>query len=50
MNNQYVLSVTDKKVDHMGQIDELTLLYDFCSLGARGLCISCVAKTRQKRL
>ena len=27
MNNQYALSVTEKKVDHMGEIDdELTLL------------------------
>ena len=32
MNNQYCLSVNEKKVDHMGQIDdELTLLKDFCS-------------------
>ena len=32
-------SVTDKKVDHMGQIDELTLLNDFCSLLHSRFCL-----------
>ena len=41
MNNQYVLSVTEKKkVDHMSQIDdELTLHKDFCSLPRSRFCL-----------